>query len=55
MRIKIAEYEFTGTDLLMGAITTVLFLCIPFGIFMAMWTDENYWFFFCLPIFIFLS
>jgi hypothetical protein len=55
MRIKIAEYEFTLGDLVMGLVAMLLFLSIPFGIVMALVTNENSWFWFCLPILIFLS
>lgn len=36
-------------------IVSLLFGSIPFGLIMALVTDDTNWLYFCLPIFIFLS
>lgn len=34
---------------------TILFLSIPFGAFMALFTNNAEWLWFCLPLLVFLS
>lgn len=39
----------------MGAFVILLAASIPFGFFMAFYTNDSRWFWFCAPIIIFLS
>jgi len=46
---------FSKDQILGTIIVTLLFLCIPFGIGMAIWMDDPHWLLFCGTLLIFLS
>jgi uncharacterized membrane protein YccC len=42
-------------NLAVGTLVIVLVACIPFGLFMAFYKNDEQWLWFCAPILVFLS